>query len=115
MGNAWGRQAPPGLSAQDGTSVAAAYLSEHLDLLTLIETEKDRRAERRSRAAAELEAAALVATRGGDYAGAATALSQLLALDPDRRLNGGRGIAGTRDALRVKAAAPGQPSHHDLA
>lgn len=107
VGNAWGRQAPQGLSAQDVTPVAAAYLSEHLNLLTLTEAERARRAERRSHAAAQLEAAAVAAARDADYAGAVTALSELLALDPDRRLAGGRDIEGTRDALRAKSASTG--------
>lgn len=105
VGNAWVRQAPPGLSAQDVTSVAAAYLSEHADLLILTEEERVRRAERRSHTAAQLEAAALATARDGDYAGTVAALSELLALDPDRRLAGGRDVEGTRDALQVKAAS----------
>jgi len=110
VANAWGGQAPAGLGAQDVTSLAGAYLNEHLDLLTLTDEECAQRAQRRSQEILELEVAALAAAKDGGYARAAGLLERLLDLDPDRLLRGGRSVAATRDALRLRATDGGRAS-----
>lgn len=105
VASAWGHQAPSHLSAQDVTSVAGAYLSEHPEALTLTPEGRAHRTQRRAQEAAELEAAALVSARGGDYAHAAVLLENLLSIDPTWALSGGRSVVATRDAMHRKAEA----------